>query len=76
MVRFKALVVARDHLEEHKDLLAVEKAEAKRLLRTHEKVNVKDKLNLVKYRIHILFFETPENIMPDPQKIGEWRVCG
>jgi hypothetical protein len=48
-VRLKALVVVGDGLEDYGDLLAVGRAEAKRMLRTHENVNVKDILYSAKY---------------------------
>jgi len=39
VVRLKALVVAGDGLGDYGDLLAIGRAEAKRMLRTHENVN-------------------------------------
>jgi hypothetical protein len=59
LVRLKALVVVGDGLEDYGDLLAVGRAEAKRLLRTHENVNVKDILYSAKCGVHIIVFETP-----------------
>lgn len=41
LVRLKALVVVGDGVDDYGDLLAIGRAEAKRLLRTHENVNVK-----------------------------------
>ena len=46
-MRLKALVVVGDGLEDYGDLLAVGRAEAKRMLRTHE--NVKGILYSVLY---------------------------
>ena len=68
MVRLKALVVVGDGLEDYGDLLAVGRAEAKRLLRTHENVNVKDILYSAKCRVHIIVFEVPESgkVVADP----------
>jgi len=69
-VRLKALVVAGDGLEDYGDLLAVGRAEAKRLLRTHENVNVKDILYSAKCGVHIIVFEVPDSVkvVADPPK--------
>jgi len=67
-VRLKALVVVGDGLEDYGDLLAVGRAEAKRLLRTHENVNVKDILYSAKCGVHIIVFEVPEKVVADPPK--------
>jgi hypothetical protein len=61
-VRLKALVVVGDGLEDYGDLLAVGRAEAKRLLRTHENVNVKDILYSAKCGVHIIVFEVPDTV--------------
>jgi len=45
LVRLKALVVVGDGVEDFGDLLAIGRAEAKRMLRTHESVNAKDILH-------------------------------
>jgi hypothetical protein len=69
LVRLKALVVVGDGLEDYGDLLAVGRAEAKRLLRTHENVNVKDILYSAKCGVHIIVFEVPEAVVvADPPK--------
>jgi hypothetical protein len=68
LVRLKALVVVGDGLEDYGDLLAVGRAEAKRLLRTHENVNVKDILYSAKCGVHIIIFEVPEQVVVDPPK--------
>jgi hypothetical protein len=67
-VRLKALVVAGDGLEDYGNLLAVGRAEAKRLLRTHENVNVKDILYSAKCGVHIIVFEVPEQVVADPPR--------
>jgi len=67
-VRLKALVVFGDGLEDYGDLLAVGRAEAKRMLRTHENVNVKDILYSVRCGVHIIVFEVPEKVVADPPK--------
>jgi len=74
MVRLKALVVAGDGLEDYGDLLAVGRVEAKRLLRTHDNVNVKDILYSAKCGVHIIVFEVPEKVVADPPKAREERV--
>jgi len=68
MVRLKALVVVGDGVEDYGDLLAVGRAEAKRMLRTHENVNVKDILYSAKCGVHIIVFEVPERVVTDPPK--------
>jgi hypothetical protein len=68
LVRLKALVVVGDGLEDYGDLLAVGRAEAKRLLRTHENVNVKDILYSAKCGVHIIVFEVPKQVVADPPK--------
>jgi len=73
-VRLKALVVVGDGLEDYGDLLAVGRAEAKRLLRTHENVNVKDILYSAKCGVHIIVFEVPERVVADPPKSGKVRL--
>jgi hypothetical protein len=54
MVRLKALVVVADVVEDYGDLLAIGRAEAKHMLRTHENVNVTPRARV---------FEVPELIM-------------
>ena len=44
-------------MEDYGDLLAVGRAEAKRLLRTHENVSVKDILYSAKCGVHVIVFE-------------------
>jgi hypothetical protein len=70
LVRLKALVVVGDGLEDYGDLLAVGRAEAKRLLRTHENVNVKDILYSAKCGVHIIVFEVPDSVkvVADPPR--------
>jgi hypothetical protein len=68
LVRLKALVVVGDGLEDYGDLLAVGRAEAKRMLRTHENVNVKDILYSAKCGVHIVVFEVPKQVVADPPK--------
>ena len=69
-MRLKALVVVGDGLEDYGDLLAVGRAEAKRLLRTHENVNVKDILYSARCGVHIIVFEVPESgqVVADPPR--------
>lgn len=73
MVRLKALVVVGDGLEDYGDLLAIGRAEAKRLLRTHENVNVKDILYSAKCGVHIIVFGVPEKVVVDPPKAEDRR---
>jgi len=64
MVRLKALVVyPNDEVDDFGDLLAIGRAEAKRILRTRENVNVKDILYSAKLGVHIIIFEIPESAM-------------
>jgi hypothetical protein len=60
LVRLKALVVVGDGLEDYGDLLAIGRAEAKRMLRTHENVNVKDILYSARLQVHVVLFEVPQ----------------
>jgi hypothetical protein len=76
MVRLKALVVAGDGLEDYGDLLAIGRAEAKRMLRTHRNVNVKDILYSVKCGVHIVVFEVPELVVVDSPKDGRVKRAG
>lgn len=76
MVRLKALVVAGDEVEDYGHLLAIGRAEAKRLLRTHENVNVKDILHSAKCGVHIIVFEVPERVVADPPKDGKRAGLG
>jgi hypothetical protein len=74
MVRLKALVVVGDGLEDFGDLLAVGRAEAKRLPMTHENVSVKDILYSAKCGVHIVFFDVPERVVADPLRTEKGRV--
>lgn len=76
MVRLKALVVAGDGLEDYGDLLAVGRAEAKRMLRTHRNVNVKDILYSAKCGVHIVVVEVPELVVVDSPKDGSVKRAG
>jgi len=72
--RLKALVVDGDEMEDYGDLLAIGRAEAKRMLRTHENVNVKDILYSAKCGVHIVVFEVPDSVkvVADPHKDVRW----
>jgi hypothetical protein len=61
MAHLKALLMSGERLENYVDLLAVARAEAKRLLKTHENTNVKDISYSAKCRMHIAFLEVPDN---------------
>lgn len=63
MGRLKALVVHSENLEDYGDLLAVARAEAKRMLRTRENVNVMDIMYSAKCGVHIVTFEVPESVV-------------
>ena len=67
-MRLKALVVVGDGVEDYGDLLAIGRAEAKRLLRTQKNVSVKDILYSAKCGVHIVVFEVPEKVVADPPK--------
>lgn len=73
-MKLKALVVFGDGLEDFGDLLAVGRAEAKRMLGTHENVNVKDILYSAKCRVHIIVFEVPERVVANPPNMRKRRV--
>ena len=61
MPRLKALVVyPNERVEDYGDLLAIGRAEAKRILRTKENVQVKDILYSARCGVHIVIFEAPE----------------
>jgi hypothetical protein len=61
-----------DGLEDYGDLLAFGRAEAKRLLRTHENVNVKDISYSAKCRVHVVVSEVPDQVVVDlPKRVGE-----
>jgi hypothetical protein len=62
MGRLKALVVYGEGLEDYGDLLAVARAEAKRLLRTRENVNIKDILYSAKCGVYVIVFEAPDTV--------------
>jgi len=79
MVRLKALVVIpNDKVRDFGDLLAIGRAEAKRILRTRENVNVKDILYSAKCGVHIVVFEVPESAMVEAKPLvvrgGSQRV--
>jgi len=70
MVRLKALVIfPNDGLGDFGDLLAVGRAEAKRILRTRENVNVRDILYSAKLGVHIIVFEVPESAMVEAKPL-------
>lgn len=70
MVRLKALVVSpNDRVGDFGDLLAIERAEAKRILRTRENVNVKDILYSSKCGVHVVIFEVPESAMVEAKPL-------
>jgi hypothetical protein len=63
MVRLKALVVfPNDKVEDYSDLLAIGRTEAKRLLKTHENVNVKDNLYSARCSVHVVLFKVPDSV--------------
>jgi hypothetical protein len=71
MVRLKALVVFfSDKADDFGDLLAIGRAEAKRLLRTSENVNVKDILYSARCGVHVVLFEVPNLIYRESEKAG------
>ena len=49
-------------------MLAIGRAEAKRLHRTHKNVNVKDILYSAKFGVHIIVFEASERVVVNPPK--------
>jgi hypothetical protein len=62
MACLKALVVfPNDGVGDFGDLLAIGRAEAKRMLKTHENVNVKDILYSAKCGVHVIIFEVPQS---------------
>ena len=62
MPRLKALAVfPNEKVRDYGDLLAIGRAEAKRILKTHRNVNVKDILYSAKLGVHIIIFEVPES---------------
>jgi len=70
MARLKALVVfPNDRVGDFGDLLAIGRAEAKRLLGTSENVNVKDILYSAKCGVHIIIFEVPESAMVEAKPL-------
>jgi len=70
MIRLKALVVyPNDKIGDFGDLLAIGRAEAKRILRTRENVNVKDILYSAKCGVHIILFEVPESTMVEAKPL-------
>jgi len=70
MVRLKALVVfPSDRIGDFGDLLAIGRAEAKRILKTHQNVNVKDILYSAKCGVHIILFEVPESVMVEAKPL-------
>ena len=70
MVRLKALVVSpNDRVGDFGDLLAIGRAEAKRILGTRENVNVKDILYSAKCGVHVIVFEVPESAMVEAKPL-------
>jgi hypothetical protein len=62
MVRLKALVVLpSDKIDDFGDLLAISRAEAKRILRTRENVCVRDILYSARCGVHVALFEVPDS---------------
>jgi len=57
-LKYKAIVVA-DGLEDYGDLLAVARAEAKKMLRTQRNVRVVDILYSAKLGLYVVLFEVP-----------------
>lgn len=58
----KALGVHGDGLKGYADLLVVARAEAKRLLGTHENVNIKDILYSAQCGVHVVISEVPNSL--------------
>lgn len=58
------------------DLLTIGRAEAKRLLRSNENVNVKDVVYSAKCGVHIIVFDVTERVVayPPPKDGKEGRV--
>ena len=75
-MRLKALVIVGDGLEDYGDLLAIGRAEAKRLLKTHKNVLVKDIVYSAKCGVHIIVFEVPGKVVADPPKDEVRRKAG
>lgn len=70
MARLKALVIfPNDKIGDFGDLLAIGRAEAKRILKTCENVNVKDILYSAKCGVHIILFEVPESAMVEARPL-------
>ena len=70
MVRLKALVVfPNERVGDFGDLLAIGRAEAKRILRTRENVNVKDILYSAKCGVYLIVFEVPESVMVEAKPL-------
>jgi hypothetical protein len=70
MVRLKALVVfPNDRVEDFGDLLAIGRAEAKRILGTRENVNVKDIVYSAKCKVYVIVFEAPESAMVEAKPL-------
>ena len=80
MARLKALVVfPNDEVGDYGDLLAIGRAEAKHILKTHENVKVKDILYSAKCGVHIIIFEVPESAMVEANPLvvrGGSQRCG
>lgn len=74
MVRLKALVVAAEGVEDYGDLLAIGRAEAKRMLRTHKNVNVKDILYSAKCGVHIVVVEVPKRVVTEQHEMRMMRA--
>ena len=70
MPRLKALVVyPNEKVKDYGDLLAIGRSEAKRILKTHKNVNVKDILYSAKLGVYIIVFEVPESIMVEAKPL-------
>ncbi|EMR73655.1 hypothetical protein MCGE09_00570 [Thaumarchaeota archaeon SCGC AB-539-E09] len=79
MVRLKALVVfPNDRAGDFGDLLAIGRAEAKRILRTRDNVNVIDILYSAKCGVHVIIFEVPESarVEAKPLVVGGGSLRG
>jgi len=80
MARLKALVVfPSDGVGDFGDLLAIGRAEAKRILGTRENVNVKDILYSAKCGVYVIVFEVPESAVVEAKPLvvrgGSQRGC-
>lgn len=70
MARLKALVVfPNDGVGDYGDLLAIRRAEAKSILKTHENVKVKDILYSAKCGVHSIIFKVPESTVVEAKPL-------